>query len=343
MMSWTPRKLTKAQLEERRFAACDYFEQGITNCAQIAEQLGASRSMTHAWYRIFQIAGRDGLRQKQHLGPGKQITTAQITLITETLMQGASSYGFEGDYWTSKRIVIVIADLTNVSYHFNHVSKLLSAWGFSYQKPEKRHVKRDEAKIADWLTEQVPILKKLEAQQPQGRHHIFFCDIASASLEPSVLKTWGLIGQTPSVRLNSGGHQFGVIGGISCDGEIYGQAHFGSMTGEGTVSFLGNLLERFEGRVVVVFDNGRNVKCEAVRRFVEVQPRLEILYLPPYAPDCNPIELLWAWIRRDLGSVCFSGVKALLDAWCCAWLEVVKAPDLVKSFFRGSRIGDLST
>jgi hypothetical protein len=51
-MSWNPKKLTKSQLEERRFAASDCFEKGIINCAQIAEELGSSLSVTHAWYQV---------------------------------------------------------------------------------------------------------------------------------------------------------------------------------------------------------------------------------------------------------------------------------------------------
>lgn len=182
----------------------------------------------------------------------------------------------------------------------------------------------------------------MNLENPEDRHKIFFCDIASASLEPNVLKTWGIVGKTPSVVLNSSGHKFGVLGGISVDGDMHGQIHFGKMKGKETVNFLENLLSKFENKITVVFDNGRNVKCAVVQEFIDSEERLDVVYLPPYAPDCNPIELLWAWIRYDLGSLYFSGVDALLNAWKSSWLEVVRAPKLVKSFFKRSRIGDLS-
>lgn len=159
-MLWNPAKLTKDQLEQRRLSACDYFEKGITNCALIADKLGVARSKTHAWYQIYKEHGRDGLKQKKHQGPGKSINSEQITSIIETLKKGATEFGFEGNYWNSKRIAIVIQKSTGISYHFNHVSKLLHQWGFSYQKPEKKHTRRDEKKIADWLSETIPDLKK---------------------------------------------------------------------------------------------------------------------------------------------------------------------------------------
>jgi putative transposase len=123
---------------------------------------------------------------------------------------------------------------------------------------------------------------------------------------------------------------------------MYGQVNFGSMTGAETILFLKGLLNEFDGLITVVFDNGRNVRCAEVKSFVDTEERIEVIYLPPYAPDCNPIELLWGWIRHYLGSLVFSGVDALLDWWKEAWFEVVKLPDLVKSFFKGSRVKELS-
>jgi transposase len=159
-MPWNPKKLTKSQLEERRFVACDYFEKGNVNCARIAEEIGASRASTSTWYKTFLKHGRIGLEQKEHEGPGKLITAEQIIEIKEVIKKGAKVYGFEGDYWSSKRVVEVIFNLTGVSYHFNHVSKLMHEWGFSYQQPEKRHIKRNEKTIADWLAQTLPELKK---------------------------------------------------------------------------------------------------------------------------------------------------------------------------------------
>ena len=129
------------------------------------------------------------------------------------------------------------------------------------------------------------------------------------------IKDLGVIGETPNVVLNSSGHKFGVIGGMSVNGDMHGQIHFGSMKGKETVNFLENLLSKFENKITVVFDNGRNVKCSVVQEFVNSEERLDVIYLPPYAPDCNPIEFLWAWIRYNLGSLYFSGVDMLLNAW----------------------------
>ena len=178
-------------------------------------------------------------------------------------------------------------------------------------------------------------------ENPKERHKIFFCDIASAKLEPSVLKTWAVVNETPVINLNSSGHKFGVLGGINSEGEAHGEIIFGSVTGVNTVVFLKNLLNKFDCKITVVFDNGRNLKCHTVKNFVNSEEKLDVVYLPPYAPDCNPAEFLWAWIRRDLGSLFFSNVDNLIMNWQSSWLEVVKSPSLIQSFFQGSRVADL--
>jgi transposase len=50
---------------------------------------------------------------------------------------------------------------------------------------------------------------------------------------------------------------------------------------------------------VVVMDNLSAHKAEAVRTWIETQGA-ELLYLPPYSPDLNPIEKAWAKLKQLL-------------------------------------------
>jgi transposase len=48
---------------------------------------------------------------------------------------------------------------------------------------------------------------------------------------------------------------------------------------------------------VVVWDNLNVHKSHDMRAFVAAQPWLEVAYLPPYAPELNPVEGLWANLK----------------------------------------------
>ena len=53
---------------------------------------------------------------------------------------------------------------------------------------------------------------------------------------------------------------------------------------------------------VVVMDNLSAHKAPAVREWIE-KAGAEVLYLPPYSPDLNPIEKAWAKLKQLLRAV----------------------------------------
>jgi transposase len=76
------------------------------------------------------------------------------------LMEGATAYGYSTDLWTGPRVVDLIRRRFRVSYHANHISRLLRSLGFSPQKPERRARERDEVAIRTWVRDQWPRVKK---------------------------------------------------------------------------------------------------------------------------------------------------------------------------------------
>ena len=50
---------------------------------------------------------------------------------------------------------------------------------------------------------------------------------------------------------------------------------------------------------IIVLDNARFHKAEETKRLVEAYGH-QLLFLPPYSPDLNPIEKYWAVIKRKL-------------------------------------------
>jgi transposase len=95
------------------------------------------------------------------------------------------------------------------------------------------------------------------------------------------------------------------------------QTTFGSLniaTGQITVSFadkgnyqtfkkhLKKLLRVYQGahKIVLIVDNVRYHHAKLLKRFVEKNPRIEIMYLPPYSPELNPIERVWWYMRKSI-------------------------------------------
>ena len=72
---------------------------------------------------------------------------------------------------------------------------------------------------------------------------------------------------------------------------------------------------------VVVMDNLSAHKRPRVRRLIEAAGAT-VLYLPPYSPDFNPIEMIWSKVKRLLRSFAARTIEALHDAFGRAFAAV---------------------
>ena len=68
------------------------------------------------------------------------------------------------------------------------------------------------------------------------------------------------------------------------------------------------------GKVLVVWDGAPIHRCKEVKRFLAdgAAQRLKLLPLPGYAPELNPDEGVWRWLKRvALGNVCCTTLEDL--------------------------------
>jgi transposase len=90
------------------------------------------------------------------------------------------------------------------------------------------------------------------------------------------------------------------------------------------------LLPTLKRGQVVVMDNLSSHKGERVRELIEGKG-CELIYLPPYSPDYNPIEQAFSKIKSYLRAACARSQKTLMDLIGEA-LSTISAKD-TKGFF----------
>ncbi len=151
-------KGTAAELESRRRAA-ELLRRG-RGVNDVARLVGASGSSVSRWKAALRRAGPDGLKARPHPGRRPRLSKADKRRLASLLKKGALAAGYENDLWTCRRVREVIARTFEVRYHPDHVWKILTALGFSVQKPEARARERDEKAIQRWRRRDWPRLKK---------------------------------------------------------------------------------------------------------------------------------------------------------------------------------------
>jgi len=82
---------------------------------------------------------------------------------------------------------------------------------------------------------------------------------------------------------------------------------------------------------VVILDNWSAHKVEGVRPLVESR-RAQLLYLPPYSPDFNPIEPTWAKLKQLLRGIKARALEQLEPAIAQALAAI--SPQNARAFFR---------
>ena len=91
----------------------------------------------------------------------------------------------------------------------------------------------------------------------------------------------------------------------------------GPCDGQATCHFLGRVARwraGLPGQIVVIWDNAPCHIAQVVQAHAE-ELGIELVALPGYSPDLNPIERLWDWMRDEVTrGHCHSSLKSLREA-----------------------------
>ena len=171
---------------------------------------------------------------------------------------------------------------------------------------------------------------------------MIFADEVHSSLTPIITHTWALVRQAPILKVSNSRKGITIIGGITQDGRVVAQQTQDSMNALGFIAFLTFLLRVLPDEKLVVFvDNHPMHKTPEVKAFVlEHQERLGLEYVPTYAPECNPIEWLWAWVKGKLSMRVLDCLAELKAFWGLA-LSAAQEFGLVRKFWGASAIAGI--
>lgn len=148
-----------AELERRRLRAIALLDQGLLP-HEVAERVGVDRRSVRRWKRAYRRKGRDGLKARPAPGRPPKLTAGQRRTLVGWILRGPEAFGFRTALWTCQRIVQLIRQRFHVTYHPDHVGRLLRACGFTPQRPQRTAKERDDRRIRHWLQHDWPRIKK---------------------------------------------------------------------------------------------------------------------------------------------------------------------------------------
>ena len=136
---------------------------------------------------------------------------------------------------------------------------------------------------------------------------VVWVDQSGFYLLPLAVRTWAPRGQTPVLRVKLTRDHLLAISGITLDGRLFMQVREGAYNSVGVVGFLRVLLRKVPGKLLVIWDGAPIHRGQVVKDFLRrgAAKRLHLEQLPGYAPDLNPAEGIWSYLKQvELGNVC---------------------------------------
>ena len=127
-----------------------------------------------------------------------------------------------------------------------------------------------------------------------------FADQSGFYLLPLVLRTYAPAGQTPVVREYLSHDHLSAMSGITPEGKLYMTVQEQSYKGPDVVNFLRHLMRHIPGKLLVLWDRAPIHRSKVVKDFLAkgAAARIHLEQLPAYAPELNPDEGIWNYLKR---------------------------------------------
>ena len=164
---------------------------------------------------------------------------------------------------------------------------------------------------------------------------IVFVDESGFSERPTRVRTWAPKGQTPVIQFHFNWTHVSAIAGLSRTNLLF-RLHEGSIKKEEVVAFLKALKAHIPRPLVVIWDGLKAHRSRLVRDYVDsLAGAIEIAFLPPYAPDLNPVEYLWAWLKRHaMANYCPGNLGELQSTARARLKSAQKRPSIIAACWK---------
>jgi transposase len=122
-----------------------------------------------------------------------------------------------------------------------------------------------------------------------------FFDESGFSSNPPLQSGWSLRGQTRDYCPASHRQRVNVLGCLQKGVRLVWETFTHTVAREDGIAFFDRLLDQMAQKTVVVLDNAPIHRGEPMRnkQLKWEKKGLHLLYLPPYSPEFNAIEILW--------------------------------------------------
>ena len=195
-------------------------------------------------------------------------------------------------YPSTKSVISYIKKEFGIVYTVGGVTTLLHKLGFSYKKPKGVPGKAK-------TEEQEAFVKRYNRVKKKG--FVYFADSTHPMLNPILSAGWIRKGKEYEVKTNSGRQRVNINGAIEMKTLNVVSRSCKRVNGSSMCDLLRAIRSKHPKvkKIHLILDNAPYNKSNQVRDLAR-ELKIQILYLPAYSPNLNPIERLWKFMKKNV-------------------------------------------
>jgi transposase len=290
-------------LEALRLRAVHARELGYA-VIDIAAVLGVREETISRWCSRYDRGGREALpgdRTGRPIGSGRLLGRGQEQGIRQAIeTKTPQEWGIPSALWTRQAVRELIHQLAGIRLPIRTVGEYLRRWGYTPQKPVRKAYKQDPKAVTEWLEKTYPAIERRAAQEGGEIH---WGDETGVRSTCQHSRGYARPGATPELIVPGSRFSVNMIATITNQGKVRWMIYTGKMNAALFLVFLTRLIAGAAQKVFLIVDHLSVHEAAAVDRWLaDKTDRIEVFYLPKYAPERNPDEYLNCDVKANINT-----------------------------------------
>jgi len=154
-------------------------------------------------------------------------------------------------------------------------------------------------------------------------------------------RTYAPRGQTPVLEEQATKAHGSIISAVTPAGQLFTRMQEEAFRGPDVIRFLEQWERQVAGKLLIVWDRAQIHRNTVIQEFLAAghAARIQLVSLPGYAPDLNPDEAVWRWVKRELTNVSCLDLPQLRELLRRTIQRLRQRPALIRSFFAHAGYG----
>ena len=323
-------------LEALRLRAVRARELGY-GVVDIAAILGVREETVSRWCVKYQQGGEAALpgdRTGRPVGSGRRLSPEQEAAIQDLIdNKTPKELGIEQALWTRAAVRDLIKQQAGLSLPIRTVGEYLARWGYTPQKPVRKAYKQDPEDIEEWLEQEYPEIEKRAAEEEAEVH---WGDETGVRSTCQHSRGYARPQDTPEMKVPGSRFSVNMISTVTNQGKVRWMIYTGKMNAALFIVFLGRLIAGASKKIFLIVDHLSVHEAAKVDEWLaDKKDKIEVFYLPKYAPERNPDEYLNCDVKGNINTDGLPKDREELKAKLHRFMQkLAKLPGRVASYFR---------